>query len=259
MNKTDKRMLTTGIVVAELFGVTYFATHRQSELLLDALKTPIAEEKPYQTPDLSNPDKLPPVYTAFAEQYKPELVAASKAYNVPVEMIVGAIVEENASRTLLEDWKDKVALTWNACVPFSFEVDPSLGIGQVNVSTAAYLGEKYWHQDTERVSIEQDLLNPKESIDYIAMTLADIMHRSNRTTEGHIFDNPHLVSIIGTEYVRGPTNSPLASAQPTSAGTFYTWTISNIPAIRLFGEDAQITIEQQNNLRQYGKTAKYVE
>ncbi len=259
MNKTGKRILATSIVAAELFGLTWYATHTQSEILLDALKTPIGEERPYQTPDLSNPDKLPSIYTAFAEQYKPELVAASRAYNVPVELIIGAIVEENASRTLLEDWKDTAALRWNACVPFSLEVDPSLGIGQVNVSTAEYLGEKYWHQNTEEVSIEKELLDPKESIDYITMTLADIMHRPNRATEGHIFDNPHLVSIIGTEYVRGPTNSSLASAQPTSAGTFYAWVVSNIPAIHLFGESAQITREQQDALRQYGKTAQYVE
>lgn len=259
MNKTERRMLVTGIVALEVVAVAGYGRFKQSEILLDALKTPISDQNPYQTTDIGNSDKLPPVYTAFAEQYKPELVAASKTYNVPVELIIGAIVEENAKRTVFEDWKDTAALTWNACVPLSLEVDPSLGIGQVNVSTAGYLGEKYWHQNTEEVSIETELLNPRETIPYITMAVADIMHRPNRATEGHVFDNPHLVSIIGTEYVRGPTNSPLASAQPTSAGTFYTWAVSNVPAIRIFGESAQITREQQDALRQYGKTAQYVE
>jgi len=259
MNKTDRRMLATGVVVGELAAIALYGRVAQSEILLDALKTPIADEKPYQSPDLNNPDKLPFVYIAFSEQYTPEIVAASKAYNVPVELIIGAIIEENANRPLLEDWKDATALAWNTYTPLSLHVDPSLGIGQVNVSNAQYLAEKYAAQKKEPAKLQDELLNPAQSIDYVAMTLADILHRENRKTEGHIFDNPHLVSIIGTEYVRGPTDSPLASAQPTSAGTFYTWTVSKIPAIRLFGEDAQITREQQEKLRTYGKTAKYVE
>lgn len=257
MNKTEKIINAASLVVAGVFGALWYATHTQSEILLDALKEPIKEEKPYQPPESSTLDTLPPIYSAFAKQYNLELVAASNNYKVPAELILGAIAEENARRTLLEDWKDSVALRWNACVPSSFEVDPSLGIGQVNVSTAEYLRTRYSLPPLTSKLIEKELLIPKKSIDYIAMTLADIIHRPNRTTVGPIFDNAHLIAIIGTEYVRGPTDSSLASAEPTSAGIFYLWAVSTIPPTLVSGENASITRKQRKAMQKYAITKQY--
>lgn len=213
-------------------------------------------EKPQETaPTWNNADTIPPDAREFIKEYAPAILAAGEKYDVPPEFIAGAIVHENAGRIKLDDLKDALAF------------DPSLGPGQITVSTALAVGPHYGikKKKEDLVLLLKD--NPVENIDYIAMTFADRIHRPNRISRDEngldipLLSHPYLISVLATEYVGVPTETPLYKrnpsdivAKPSDEGLQFARDIANVPSIALFGKTpGRITVDEQNALRRYAE------
>lgn len=238
-----------GVFASIIGGFTYLLSPS------DNLEKHLREEPKENAPQWDNSDVIAADAREFIKEYAPVIVAAGKKYDVPAEFIAGAIVHENAGRTKLDDVKDALAF------------DPSLGPGQITVSTAVAVGSHYGikKKREELVFVLEE--DPIENIEYIAMTFADGMHRPNRISQDEtgveilLLSNPYLISVLTTEYIRGPTetslyggNSSRDFARPSDEGLQFACDIANVPSITLLGKvPERITVEQQNALRKYAK------
>src|SRR3989338_7632612 len=106
-------------------------------------------------------------YIVFLKQYSPEILAAAEKYDVSPVLIDAVFVEESYNRSLVDDWKDSIALAWNKSIGdvSGYTIDASLGPGQVNMSTARFLDEKYKHPSKTREELEDALVDPAQNID----------------------------------------------------------------------------------------------
>ncbi len=204
-------------------------------------------------PDSYNSDYNYGIYNPFIDQYAGVIVAAARMYGVPPEYIAGTIVSENHFRNKREDIKDAIGLLWdNSALARFGTLDPSLGVGQVKVSTAQFLDDTFNRGHLSYHETELALEDPERNIYYMAMMLSSLMHRPNRELIGNmsVFD-PHYAAIIGSEYVMGPTSSLLEDAEPSGEGYSFALELANTPTIRLFGECATIQRAQQSAMRTY--------
>ncbi len=262
MNRKRKKFsrFIFGAVETTLFiGFAGFVSHcygtrTDSTLLEDSLSGSVAEWQSITYED--DPDILDERYLIFLKQYSNDILAAAQRYDVPAVLVDAVIVEENFDRDKWSDWKDTVALAWNNTLGdwFDYSIDASLGVGQVNMSTAEDMDTHFRRSKKTRKEYEEALQNPVRNIEYIAMYLSYLTHRSNRQSySGSILDNQVLVAVIGTEYVRGPTNTPLDRVGISmEGGAAFAWCASNIPTRRIHGENSiLITQEQQDALRVY--------
>lgn len=241
-------LLVGGIVSVNFMGVVPTAATLEQHLKAEP-------QDPYQ-PKIHNIDYVYGPYIPFIGQYKEEIREAGQKYEVPVEFIAGTIVSENYGRTVLDEAKEVFASSWNlfACPITHRCIDQSIGVGQINLSTAAYLNASFKHPEKKQKQLEKELEDPAKNIEYIAMTLADIMHRPHRQTDAeNVFEDPHLIAVIGTEYVRGPTETLLAQAEPSGEGAWFALYLANIPSVRIFGNAATINRQEQNSIRTYAK------
>ena len=220
-------------------------------------------------PQSHNSDYLYGPYVPFIRKHKDTIVSAGQTYGVPPELIAGIIVNENygkGDRYLLEDWQDSASIFWNktAGPSLDFYIDASLGIGQINISTAKFLDEHYKKGDKTPIKLQKALTNTKKNIEYIAMNLGWLMGRKNRQLpEGTSCFDPIYVSIIGTEYVIGAKDTPLPpkdsssgeGATPRVEGAIFARYVGQIPSINIFGKDATITRPEQMALRAFGEEA----
>ena len=106
------------------------------------------------------------IITSFIDQYHDTIVEASKAYSVPVELIVTVICNENEGRSLFEDMKDRIG------TPLG--LDTSLGVGQVKQSTARRL---YGKLDTlmNDSDLQRALLDPSMNLHILTKHLQQLM------------------------------------------------------------------------------------
>ncbi len=249
------RTLAATVVSLSAFATALYGSNSDSTLLENSLKESPSAREMHQTN--FNADALAPRYVVFLQQYSPEILAASEKYDVPAVLIDAALVEENYGRHKRDDWKDSVALAWNKTGGSwtGYTIDASLGPGQVNMSTAQFL-DSYFHLPSPTgVHLSEVLLDPVSNIEYVAMNLSYLTHRSNRQpVSGTILDDPHLIAVTGTEYVRGPTHTPLAEADISmEGGASFAWCLSNIPTKKIHGIDDLITPAQQDAIRAYAK------
>lgn len=257
------KTIGVGTIVLSFAGFlgSFVTSHVHSSRLEQGLEKKV--EKPHSIRDTYNTDILPPVYRAFGEQYKPQILGAATKYDVPPEYIVGAIVEENYARMIRDDIFDTFALLCGKIFPNRYGIeysgktvdscyDPSLGIGQIRRSVGKKLAAKYEEKQLSISEITTELQDTDRNIDYIAMVLADLTHPPNsRPPQGDYFDT-HYTSIIGTRYVKGPTDTPLEIARSSCEGMHFVEALSNFPSRTVFGEGQQrITQGQQDELRQY--------
>ena len=214
-----------------------------------------------------------PDYTAreFIRQYKKEIVEASRKYDVPPELVAPVFLSENFDRRRFEDWKDwlatgKTAKFWDTSIVswaqqlsrYFRPTNPSLGPGQIQVRTAQSLDRKFNEPVKTREELEVLLQQPIANIEYVAKSIAELLHRSNRLGNSHAYFDPHLVSIIGTEYVKGSTQTPLEKAQPRMEGLSYAVLLSETDIQKLLKINDGIKETQRQAIRKYveGKIAK---
>jgi hypothetical protein len=124
--------------------------------------------------------------------------------------------------------------------------DPSIGLGQISLSTAAMLeGDIPWREsrsgsaaDREAVreavseaysgvgsrrreAILEQLAAASSNINTAARLLARLKnrpHRFPRITVSQLLNNRDALAILGTEYHLGPTQTPLSNARPEDYG-----------------------------------------
>jgi hypothetical protein len=242
MNKTERRALVTGIVAAEILSIYCYVRSIDSTLIEDSFREQPAEWQLRKQPESAG--VLDGRYVVFLEQYSPEILAAAKKYDVSPVLIDAAIVEENDGRPLTEDWKDDIALAWNRTIGHvvGYTIDASLGIGQVKMSTAQFLDSTYHRKPKTGYELEEALQNPAQSIEYIAMNLGYLTERDNRQPpSGNILDDPHLVAVIGTEYVRGPTKTSLEEAEISiEGGAGFAQAVGMIPTQKIHNQGTSI-------------------
>lgn len=230
MKNFKARAIVAGIDLALIFSVCYYGRIADSTLIEDSFREQPAE---WQLRKGIDSGVLDGRYVVFLTQYSPEILTAAKKYDVSPVLIDAAIVQENESRTLKEDWGDDIALGWNRTIGslIGYTIDASLGVGQVNMTTAQFLDSKYNRPSKTREELEEALRDPAQNIEYVAMNLAYLTHRNNRQPlSGNILDNPHLVAVIGTEYVRGPTKTPLENAEISlEGGAVFAQAVGMIP------------------------------
>lgn len=220
MKNVKARVIATAANVALGLGVLYMSNNIDSTLLESSFK----EAPPsWQLRDRSEDSGiLDGRYVVFLQQYSPEILAAAKRYGVSPILIDAAIVEENDHRSIKEDWKDTIAVAWNKTVGSwtGYTIDASLGPGQVNMSTAQLLDDHFHHAKILDVNyLMERLQDPASNIEYVAMNLSYLTNRPNRQPIlGTILDDHHLIGVIGTEYVRGPTPTSLAEAEVSLEG-----------------------------------------
>lgn len=210
-----------------------------------------------------------PDYAAreFVRQYRKEIIDYAKRYNMPPEMSVAIFLSENYDRKKVEDWKDwlaagKTAKVWDTLFARFGKViskrlgptDPSLGPGQVKVSTAIKLDEKFGEARKNRDELESLLQNPSVNIEYVTKNLSELTYRKNRLGSGSqrdILNNPHLIAIVGSEHVIGGKERPLNNSQPSPEGLSYAILLTETDFKDLLGNDSIITKGQQAEIKEY--------
>jgi len=181
------------------------------------LATPSRNLKRYiNNPSLSAPDisrdigkRDVDIYN-FLKQYAPDIKAAAQRDGLPDIYVASFIVSENYNRNKFEDLKDVLG--------YNLGKNVSLGSGQVKMRTAAGLDgitEKLSREQREiyRARLEED---PIEGINYISKYLASLKNRPNRfpNFSAEEFANDYrAMGITGSEYMIGPTDSPLDKAE----------------------------------------------
>lgn len=207
-------------------------------------------------------DVLHPRYTVFLRQYAPEIRAVAAMGDVPPEIIAAGFVEENERRFIIEDIGDDLKMVWNNTFGFrtGMYANVSLGVGQVNIDTALELNAKYMknahtHREKSPEEVAQALnQRTEENILYSGLYWSELLSRQNRSSSyPSVFDDVHLIAVLGTEYVQGPTETSIHEAMPSCHGAYFAQYLSNTPVRRTLGEDAvTITFEQQMNMRDFG-------
>ncbi len=258
---TTTTILLSGGAIA-IGGAAVGSGFTASSRIENALKEAIPNPEYRNTFD---DDDLPEVYKAFGRQYKPEILAAAEKRDVPAEYIMAAILGENVGRRQADDVLDNLALACGWLLPNKYGIeyggeyidscfDPSLGIGQIRRSVAKKLAEKYDQGAKDIAPLTTELQVTRQNIEYIGMVLADLTHSPNeQPSHGNYFD-PHYVSIIGTRYVKGPTDTPLTVARPSCEGMHFVKYLGNFPSRSAFGETVdRITQAQQQELRAYAE------
>ena len=205
----------------------------------------------------------------FIRQYRKEIIEYSKRYKVPSEFVATFLLSENYTRQRYQDWKDKLATgsrarIWDTYFAGLFgkisktlgPTDPSLGPAQIKVSTAMSLDEKFEEGKKTRDKLENLLQDPVINIAYLAKNTSDLIHRDNRllnATVQEIFNNPHAIAVIGSEYVRGGTSNPLSNSKPNVEGLSYAALMAITDFKELLGQGATITEIQQKGIGAYVK------
>lgn len=257
MNKTERRA-TVGAGIITIVGSALIATDFiQSPKVRDAWKEPVAQEileHDYERRYVKDPqDALPQDLYFFFQQYKDDLIRLGDQYNVAPELVMGFVVEENKTRPLCQDIFDRVV-----SLPGIYNIrDPSLGIGQINLSTARLL-ESYFgresHSDRETITaLEQDAL---VNLEYITMNVRHLQDTLPPPETTSPFEDPTYLNKLGTGYVYGHNSPHIATGSPE--GAMYVLAVSNIPSITILGEEvATITRADQHALRSHSEGAKY--
>jgi hypothetical protein len=215
--------------VVSLGSVWYLNYGIPSQNLNRYLKQPAFEipnflkNKPHQT---------------FVAQYSPAFVTAIDAVPdpIPVELLIARVFDENEMRSIKHDWQDSIALCINN---FFYDmgleghaIDASLGPGQVNISTAQMLDRKYLGNSFSSKDTTDRLLDPVTNIGYVTQYTHHLLYRDNRIGEtlhpDDVLKDPHLLAVIGNEYVIGETETPLAEAVGHEIGASYLETLADI-------------------------------
>ena len=195
----------------------------------------------------SNPDYYG---IQFVKRYKQDIVKYAKQYGVPPEMIVAALLSENYQRPKLEDIKDIIG---TSIIGRLINLNPSVGPGQINVSTASGLYKELGIEGQSREQIEKALLDPSTNIMLIAKLESQLMNRKNRlpqSTQIDVLDDPHLIAIIGSEYSMGATQTNLGEAISTIEGQSFALAMAQTDFEQL-GEEFKITHQQKRNIEDY--------
>ena len=233
------------LALASLYGVTYQST-RSSDNLSRHLTNPAAIPASVSS-DYKTANKIP----EFCYQYKDNIIQYSREYNIPPEIIVGILFLENEKRTRYEDWKDFLGAS---IIGRFLRSDPSLGPGQINISTAADLDKRLRNPTISREQIKQALQDPDHNLKYIAKMGSYLIHRENRLPARsleNILGNPHLIAVFGTEYVRGATNKKLSQSRPSDKGLNFASIIAQTNFRDILGQHSTINPEQQRSIKHY--------
>src|SRR3989338_5108788 len=256
MRNAKARMIVAGIDIALLCSISLYGKSVDSTLIEDSFR---AQPPAWQLKEHAESTGEQEKHHIFQQQqYSPEILAAAEKYDVSPVLIDAVFVEENDDRPVKEDWKDDIALAWNKSLGslMGYTIDASLGVGQVNMSTAQFLDTKYKRPSKTREELEEALQDPVQNIDYVAMNLAYLTHRKNRQpVSGNILDDPHLVAVIGTEYVRGPKGTPLEEAEISKEGGIpFAIAVGMIPTQEIHERgSAIIDYESQNDIYKFAR------
>lgn len=206
-------------------------------------------------------DRLYSNYTAslaFIEKYKDEIIESANKYNVPVDLIAATVYSENCARKRIEDLKDVVGKYLG--------LDVSLGAGQVNTSTAAFLdglvenSKEFKGLDKKtKKSLKKKLETPEENIEYIAKYLSFLINRKNRfkgMSFEEIMSNPQYLGVIGTEYVLGPSEKPIDKFGISPEGYSFLGLLSTNDFSRVLGGASVMDFTERGNISEYLKQNK---
>lgn len=151
----------------------------------------------------------------FIKENGGNLIKSATNYQLPPELVAAVIYnEKNEKDTLSRIIDNLLSRTL---------LDPSIGDGQIKISSAATADGKDYYKlsPRERWEYRQKLLETPSNIDYVAKYLRFLLNRQNRfpkISPEELLNNPRAMAIAATEYNRGPTSSHNEEAIPNAYG-----------------------------------------
>ncbi len=249
IKKFALRIVTTALAVLPIAASTCVDSHTVE----NALREPVnsyewkLQDQKYNR-DVA--DALPPKYYFFFKQYKDDLVRFGQQYGVAPELVMGFVVEENRTRSLFQDIADVVV-----SLPLVYQIaDPSLGVGQINLSTARTLETHFRKGHLSDQETMDALQDPVVNLEYMTM-IARYIQDEHPYSQGsqNVFTSSAYLNQIGTAYVYG-ISSPFVSTSSLE-GAKYVLDLSNIPSREILGSNhVTITAGQQDDLRAAAKS-----
>lgn len=130
---------------------------------------------------------------SFIYKFRSEIDKIADDNNVSPLLIAATIMNENECRPKYEDWKDSIGVLLG--------MNPSVGVGQVRISTAIELYKKYMHKTLSKRTAIRLLNNPQWSIRFIAMYYRREMEKCG--LDRSALKSPNVMKDLIARYVGG--------------------------------------------------------
>lgn len=149
----------------------------------------------------------------YISDKRKKIAEVAGKYGLPPELLASTLLNENRGREKRDDWMDGVCLF--------FGKNPSIGIGQIRVSTAMEMWERLKGEALPKDKAVGMLMDPDTNLELMAMFYReqlDIMGHTKDAIKGGLLLEPAIFVELVARYTGGPGYKTVKSEEAWLAG-----------------------------------------